>query len=105
MNKKKINIDITIENCRTLCKNVLKLSKINNPDLWKKYGKPHIAIWVELEKNKKLKKYIDSFKVSWADSIRNEHYVFFSMDDAQMNVKEFRVSKSLGPILTSKTKK
>ena len=83
--KTKISVEETFNECRKLCNHILKLSKINNPNLWKKCGKPHIAIWADL-KNKKY----DSFRIAFSTSSSSETSVHFSVSDVKMSIKQFK---------------
>lgn len=66
--KKEKSVEKTFNELSKLCKHILKLSKINTPNLWKSYGKPHIAIFI-------------------GDNIKNNHHLF-NLEWTSKNGKE-----------------
>lgn len=68
-----------------MCNHILKLSKINNPELWKKFGKPHISIWV----GDNVSSANHLFHLEWGNN-RQSISVAFHYKDVNKSLKQFK---------------
>lgn len=70
---------------KKMCNHILRLSKINNPKLWKKFGKPYISIYI----GNNTKNPNHSFNLEWGNN-KETVQVNFHYQEANKSLNQFK---------------